>query len=122
VLDVLVPEVSLQGPGIVPLVRQSEAAGMAQHMRMGLETQLSGRAGAFHHAGKAGGGERRAALGREDERRPRILLPDETAKFAQLVTPDGMRARRPFLRPANGPRRPLQSQPDSNADPPVRWS
>jgi hypothetical protein len=34
------PEVSLQRPGVVPLVRESIAAGVPQHVRMSLEAQL----------------------------------------------------------------------------------
>jgi hypothetical protein len=40
VLDVLVPEVGLQGAGVVAFVRQGKAAGMPEHVRMSLEAQL----------------------------------------------------------------------------------
>jgi hypothetical protein len=36
-LDVAVAQVSLQCPGIMPLVGEGEAAGMPQHMRVSLE-------------------------------------------------------------------------------------
>jgi len=37
VLDVLVAEVGLQRPGVVPCIGQGEAAGMSQHVREALE-------------------------------------------------------------------------------------
>jgi hypothetical protein len=36
-LDILVPQVVLQGSGIVASVGQGEAAGMSEHVRMHLE-------------------------------------------------------------------------------------
>jgi len=44
VLDIPVTEIGLQRPGIVPLVGQSEAAGVSEHMWMGLELEASRRA------------------------------------------------------------------------------
>src|SRR5689334_1767806 len=64
-LDVAMAEISLQSPGIVSLVSERKAAGMAKHVRVGFKTKLSGLASALHHAGKASRGERRAALRRE---------------------------------------------------------
>jgi hypothetical protein len=43
-----VAQVRLQGPAIVPGVGQGEAAGMPQHVRMGLEVQLGGLTSALH--------------------------------------------------------------------------
>jgi len=40
-LDIPVPEVTLQRAGIVALVRQGEAAGMAQHVRVDGELEAS---------------------------------------------------------------------------------
>jgi len=42
VLDVLVPEVVLQGPRIVAIVCQLEPAGMAKHVRVDREWHLGG--------------------------------------------------------------------------------
>ena len=42
VLDVLVPEVVLQGPGVVAVVGQFEPAGMAKHVRVDREWHLGG--------------------------------------------------------------------------------
>src|SRR6476646_932804 len=41
VLDVFVAQIGLQRPRVMALVSQGEAAGMAQHMRMGLELEAS---------------------------------------------------------------------------------
>jgi hypothetical protein len=51
----------------VPLVGERVAAGVAQHVRVGLELQASGRRGALDHPGEAGRGERRSALADEDK-------------------------------------------------------
>ena len=77
VLNVLVPEVDLQGAGIVAFVGEGKAAGMAQHVRVGLEAKLGRRASALDHAGKAGRGERGAASRGEHERGRWILLSGE---------------------------------------------
>ena len=41
VLDIFVAQIGLQRPRIVALVGQREAAGMAQHVRMGLEVEAA---------------------------------------------------------------------------------
>ena len=64
-LDISVPKISLQRPGVVAFVRQSVTAGVPQHVGMRLEAESGLRPRTFHHAGKAGRRERRAALGRE---------------------------------------------------------
>jgi hypothetical protein len=40
VLDVLVPEVVLQGPGVMAIVGEFEPAGMAKHVRVDREWHL----------------------------------------------------------------------------------
>jgi len=85
VLDVLVSKVSLKGTGIVALVGQGEAAGMAQHVRVRLEAELGGLAGTLDHAREPGRAEGRAALGCEHEGRLGLLLALELAQGAQLV-------------------------------------
>jgi len=67
VLNVSVPEVSLQRPRVVSLVRERKATGVPQHVRMGLEAKLGLDARTLHHPGKASRSERRAALRREYE-------------------------------------------------------
>ena len=42
VLDVLVPEVVLQGPRVVAVVAQLESTGMAKHVRVDRERHVSG--------------------------------------------------------------------------------
>ena len=42
VLDVLVPEVVLQGPGVVAIICELEPAGMAEHVRVDREWHLGG--------------------------------------------------------------------------------
>jgi hypothetical protein len=49
------------------------AAGMAQHVRMGLELKAGPGGGTLDHPGKAGGGEWASALADEDEGRRRAL-------------------------------------------------
>jgi hypothetical protein len=74
VLDIPMAQVSLQGSGVVPLVGERVAAGMAQHVRMGLEAETRLDPSPFDHAGKANGAEGRSALRREHEGRLRLLL------------------------------------------------
>jgi hypothetical protein len=58
---------ALDRPGVVALVGKRVAAGVAQHVRMGLELQAGTIRGALDHASEACRGERRAALAQEDE-------------------------------------------------------
>ena len=73
-LDIPVPEIGLQCSRVVAFIRQGEAAGMAQHVWVNLQADASGLASAFEKPRKPGGGEGRSSLGREHERRPRLLL------------------------------------------------
>ena len=52
-LNIAVPKVRLQCPGVVPLVGQRVAAGVPQHVRVRLERQLGLPARPFDHAGEA---------------------------------------------------------------------
>jgi hypothetical protein len=88
-----VPQIGLQGAGIVPFVRQGEAAGVSHHVGMSLEIEPSGLSGALHHAGKAGGGEWRAALGREHEGRRWVLLALKLPQRPHFVAADRVRRR-----------------------------
>ena len=56
-LNVFVPQVCLQGPGIVTTVRQRVAAGMPQHVRMRLEAKLRLDPCPFDHPGETGSSE-----------------------------------------------------------------
>jgi hypothetical protein len=67
-------EPRLDGAGIVPLVGEGVAAGVAQHVRMRLEVEAGFRAGTLDHLGEAARRERRAAFAGEDEGRYGSLL------------------------------------------------
>ena len=75
VLDVLVSQIRLQSPRIVPFVRQREAAGVPEHVRVSLEAQFGSLTGALYKPGKPCCGEGRTPLAGEHERRLGILLP-----------------------------------------------
>ncbi len=63
-------EPSLDCPGIVPLVGEDIATGVAKHVRVRLQFEAEPFAGRpLDHSGKAGRRERRAALTHEDEDR-----------------------------------------------------
>jgi hypothetical protein len=66
-LDIPVAKVSLQGSGVVPLIGERVAAGMAQHVRMGFEAKTRLSASPFNHAGEACGAEGRPTLRCEHE-------------------------------------------------------
>jgi len=55
VLDIAVTEVGLQRPRVVALVRQGEAAGVPEHVRVGLEAQTRLSARPLNHASEASG-------------------------------------------------------------------
>jgi hypothetical protein len=54
-LDVAVAEIGLQRPRVVALVGKRVAAGMPEHMRMGLEGESGRPARTFDHPGEACG-------------------------------------------------------------------
>jgi len=101
VLDVAVAEVSLQRPGIVALVGQRKATGVAQHVRMSRKAQLGLDTSALHHARKACRRERRPPLAGEHERRLGILLPLQLAQGPHFIADNGMGGRRALLGPAD---------------------
>ena len=69
VLDIPVPQVGLQASGIVPVIGKLVAAGMAQHVWVDFELELSRDASAGDYLGEACRGERGAALAHEHEGR-----------------------------------------------------
>jgi hypothetical protein len=101
VLDIPVPKVSLQGSSIMPFVGQCVAAGMAEHVRMGLKAQLGLAASPLDHAGEPCGAKGRTTLRREDEGRLWLLLALKAPQGSQLISEDRMCARRTPLDPAN---------------------
>jgi hypothetical protein len=56
------PKPALDRSAVVPLVGEGVAAGVPQHVGMGLELQAGTDRGALDHASEAGRGEGRAAL------------------------------------------------------------
>jgi len=65
VLDVLVPEVVLQGPGVMAIVREFEPTGMAKHVRVDGEWHLGGLPDTLDEAMEADGADRPTAFGNE---------------------------------------------------------
>ncbi len=61
-LDVFVPEICLQRPRVVASVRQRIAAGVPEHVWMGLKSQLCLDGCPLDHPSEAGGRERRSTL------------------------------------------------------------
>jgi hypothetical protein len=84
-LDVLVPEIRLEGAGIVTVIRQLVAAGMSQHVRMRLKGELGLDPSALNHARESSRAKGRTALGREYEWRLRLLLTLKSPQSAQFV-------------------------------------
>ena len=108
VLNIAVAKVGLQSACVVSLVRQCEAAGVAQHVRVRLELEAGRRASSLHKPRKACRGERRAALRREHEWRLGLLLALQPAKGAHFIAHDWMRARRSALGPTDRQRGPFE--------------
>src|SRR5262245_13388583 len=69
VLDILVPEIGLQRPGIPPRVRLVETASVSQHVRVRLDLEPRSLASSANELLEVGYGHRRAALGYEQEGR-----------------------------------------------------
>ena len=78
------PEVGLQGAGIVPLVDQCKTASVPKHVRVRFESQLGLPARPFDHPGKASRTKRCPAFRREYERRLGFLLALKSPQRRQL--------------------------------------
>ena len=65
VLNVLVPEVVLEGPRVVAIIGQLEPAGMAKHVRVDRKWHLGGLAEPLDEAVEPNRTNRPAALGNE---------------------------------------------------------
>ena len=102
VLDILVPEISLNGAGIDAFFSQSEPARVPEHMGMDFEGKASRGTSPFNDPGKSPCGEGAPALRCEDECRFRFLLTGQPSQSPQLVPIDGMGGRRTFLDPSDG--------------------
>ena len=90
-LDIAVPEKGLQRSRVVAAVCERVAAGVPQHVRVDLESELGCRACSLDHPSEASGGKRRATFGGENERRLWLLLAPEPTQGAQFVPKDRMR-------------------------------
>ena len=87
------PQPSLQGSGIVPGVRQREAAGMPQHVGMDRKGHARTLAEPRNERVEALGRHRPTPLSRE-HMRPWRLLALKTPECAELIPLDRMHARR----------------------------
>ena len=85
-LDVLVPEVVLQRSGVPTRVRLVEAAGVPQHMGVGLYFEPSGLRSPADEFLEVAHGHRRPALAHEHERRSAFGLPVQSTQRAQFPT------------------------------------
>src|SRR5215831_13767561 len=65
VLNVLVPEIVLQGPRVVAVIRELEPTGMAKHVRVDRKWHLGGLAEPLDEAVETDGTDRPSALGNE---------------------------------------------------------
>jgi hypothetical protein len=99
-LDVFVAEISLECAGVMALIRQREPAGVAKHVRVRLYAKVRALGGPLDHPGKAGRGERCAALRDKHEPRRRFLAV-ESAQSPQFVSSYRMDARGSLLHPAD---------------------
>ena len=75
VLDVLMPEVVLQGPRVVAVVRELETTGMAKHVGMDREWHFGGLAEALDEPVETDGTDRPAPLGNEYVSIFRVISP-----------------------------------------------
>ena len=73
VLDVLVPKVVLQGPGVMAIVRELEPTGMAKHVRVDGEWHVSGFPESLDEAMEANGADRPTAFGNEHVSLSRVI-------------------------------------------------
>src|SRR5262245_37543445 len=73
VLDVLVPDVMLQGPRVMAIVSELEPTGMAKHVWMDREWHLGSLAHALDEAVEANRANWSAALGNEDVSVPGVV-------------------------------------------------
>src|SRR5262249_12624236 len=100
VLDVLVPEIVLQGARVVAIVGELKTTGMAQHMWVDGKWHLGSLADALDEAVEANRTDWSAALGNKHVSLFRALAAQLT-QSPHLVTPDRMHAGNPVLDAVN---------------------
>ena len=100
VLDVLVPEVVLQGARVVAIVGELEPTGVAKHVRVDREWHLGGLAEALNEPVETDGTDWPAALGNEFVGVFGIITA-ELAQRAYLITADRVHAGNPILDTVN---------------------
>ena len=83
-------QVGLQCTGVGALVGKLETTGMPQHVRMRLKAELGGNAQPRHHLPPPRSAKGRAALGREHERRWRLLVAFEPAQRPEFDAAQGV--------------------------------
>jgi hypothetical protein len=96
-LNVLVPEIGLQGASVVPFVGQGITASVPKHVRVRLERQLGLPASPFDHAGEASRTKRCPAFRRKSDRTRVCPLLDQSGQ-SWILGRDGLSAYDP-LRP-----------------------
>ena len=93
-------EIVLQSASIVAVVGELEAASVTKHVRMDGEGHFGGLAKPCHKVMKAKRAHRPTTLGNEYMGFGRVLTP-QSAQSTDLVSADGMNARRATLCPAH---------------------
>jgi hypothetical protein len=99
-LDIFVPEVMLERPGVLTIVGELEAAGVTKHVRMNLERHPGGRAEPAHHSPKSDGAHRCPALAHEQVA-PRFLLSLQSPECPKLSAGQWMRRSHAALEAGN---------------------
>ena len=108
VLDVLVAQIRLQRARVLAGIGEREAAGMAQHVRVGLDLEPGSLASAAHELLEVADGHRRAALADEQERRSALGLAVKPSQGPELAPGQRMRRWGAVLNPGDRQRRGLE--------------
>src|SRR5215472_12112878 len=99
-LDVSVPEVVLQGAGVLPIVRELEAAGVPEHVRVHREAKRARLADPRERLAEACRGHRRVSFGLEQVA-PIWQLPPQPSQRPKLLAAERVNRRDAVLQPAD---------------------